>query len=146
MVWLNPPPTVLQFRTQLLLCPSLVAYLEAVYHYPSADPERDPMPYVLLQEPKQTRNRYAEGAVPLISGTLVAAIFDTTLDTGAFEKLGRQVNFELCTQYFGLAIQSVEAGLASNPTPGAKAESENEDGEQMSYRAFLITVNYGLKA
>lgn len=150
MSWTNPPPTVEQFRAQLLLCPTLVAagLVEARYHYPAAIPsgdDADPMPLCVLADTNTKRVRYAEGTLPLIHGTLVATLFfdeATYATVGEVETIARQAMIELGSQQFGIAFKDMEVALASDLSPGQRAAGE--DVAQARYRSIQIICNYGL--
>lgn len=150
MTWSNPPPTVTQFRTQLLLCPALVALGATVdrFHYPSAVPSGDnydQMPFLVLADLNTKRTRYAEGTIPLVSGVLAATIYvdeDTLNNVGGLETLARQVLIELGQQQFGIAFREFDVGLASDLSPGQRAAGE--DTTQGAYRTIQITCPYGL--
>jgi hypothetical protein len=120
-------------------------FVLASYHYPAFDPIADGMPACELAERDMQRERYAEGAIPLISGTLSATFFfDKTQgpDAGYLETFSRAVILELGEQYYGLAIKSMTATLASAVTPGQRAAEENTPGAE--YRTVTITAQYGL--
>jgi hypothetical protein len=152
MTWSNPSAVITQWRDQLLLCPSVAAVPigSPDVHYPTfagGDSESpDSLPCALLQEAPQSRTRYAEGAIPLISGMLKANFyFPLTLATSAgfCETFARQVILELGQQYnAGLAFSDFETILSSDPRPGARASGE--DSPTNTYRAVTITVRYGL--
>lgn len=150
MTWLNPPPIVEQFRAQLEDCPCLVAIgmTQSRFHYPSADPtgdNADPMPFCVIADLNTRRTRYAEGTIPLVSGTLAATIYvdeDSLNNVGDLETLGRQLLIELGQQFYGIPFKELEVGLASDLSPGQR--SVGEDTNQGAYRTIQIKCPYGL--
>lgn len=152
MTWANPSGVMTQWRAQLLLCPSILAvpFAQADFHYPNfeggSSETPDSLPAVLLQEAPQTRQRYAEGAIPLISGTLRAVFFfpiAMAVNAGFCETFIRAVMLELGEQYNGgLAFSDYECSLSSDPRPGARASETDQTNN--SFRAVSLTVRYGL--
>jgi hypothetical protein len=162
MVWVNPPPTVLQFRTQLLLCPTVIGtgpfqlgMILANFHYPTLNPSQanpnlpppDPMPCAFLADMETDRERYAEGAVGLISGELVAQFYVASADTaiydaGSMETMARQILIELDSQYFGLTFRRKKTKTSSDPKPGQQGDGGT--ATQALFRTFLISLTYGL--
>lgn len=135
---------LVQWRTQLMACPSLLAITEPQYHYPTFDFQKDPLPAVLLGETNHRRVRYAEGANGLIGFTLLAKFHfkvEGTQTAADMETLARTVTKELWDQFYGLAWKDIDTNLSSDPTPAMRA-----DGEQTGvvYRSFLLTANVGL--
>jgi hypothetical protein len=150
MTLINPPPVVTQLRNQLLLCQSFidVGIDTAKIHYPNASPSgdlADTMPFAVIAEQTQKRTKYAEGAIPLVSGTLGVTIYadETSFPTiGDLETFGRQVTLDLGSQFYGLHIRDSECGLASDLSPGQRAAEE--DTPQAAYRTISLTFHYGL--
>ena len=146
MTWMNPYGTITQYRTQLLLCDTIItSFATGVFHYPSFGPSGatpDTLPACLLQEGEQDRDRYAEGAIPLISGILKASFYfeeAQATDAGWLESFCRSVIYDLGKQFNGLPFKNHKVTLSSEPTPGLRAA----DGENL-YRAATITSTYGL--
>jgi hypothetical protein len=152
MSWSNPSAVITQWRDQLLLCPVVIAVpiVQADVHYPAfagGDAEfPDSLPCILVQEAPQSRVRYAEGAIPLISGNLRANFYfplSIAVSAGFCETFARQVLLELGQQFnSGLAFSDFETILSSDPRPGARASGE--DSSTNTYRAVTISVRYGL--
>jgi len=152
MTWSNASPVLIQFRAQLLLSPTILAVpmVQAEFHYPAFGPSGttpETMPACLLQETPQERERYAEGALPLVSGTLKAAFFfgeATSLDSGAMEAFARDVIKDLALQSAsgGISFRSFSTSLSSDPKPAARAAGETSAVNL--YRSVTITANYGL--
>jgi hypothetical protein len=159
MTWVNPPPTVVQFRNQLLLCPSVTGapwnMTSSEFHYPTMNPSQispnqptfDLMPCAVLADVETERERYAEGAVPLINGDLVATFYIAqeefpTWDVGTLETQGRQILSDMGAQYFGLSFKRSRIRLASDPKPGQ--QGDNNSQQQQLYRTFSLHFTYGL--
>jgi hypothetical protein len=159
MVWLNPPPTVLQWRTQLLASPTLQGspwnMVTGSFHYPTLNPTQanplvpapDQMPCMVLSEEEQERLRYAEGTIGLISGTLIATLYVASTqeggaDAGTLETLLRQVMIDLELQYYGFNFLRMRTKLASNPSPAMQAAGQ--DTLQANYTTASLIVQYGL--
>ena len=151
MSWTNPSAVITQWRTQLLACSAVSALpvVEADFHYPffaGGGLVPDTLPAVLLQEPEHTRHRYAEGALPLIGGTLKAGFYldeATATDAGFLETFARNVIEQLGSQYDGgLAFKNYATTLSSEPKPAARAAGANDS--RNLYRSVILTVQYGL--
>ena len=155
-MWLNANPVITQFRTQLLACTAVTdaGLVEESFHYPSfsfsTENDPDEIPACLLTETPQQRERYAEGAIPLISGTLTAKFYlpaSLAENAGWVETFVRSVVYQLGAQYYGLAWKSFNVTLSSNPTPAQRAadvEAEDNDLPPVVYREAVITAHYGL--
>lgn len=138
----NPTPIVQQMVDQLLLCPSVIAKgitTEVPIWYPSIPLQTATLPGLLVVETAQERQRYAEGAIPLISGTFKIVFYEAGTDPGQMEAFARQLAVDLGSQYYGLCFRSFSVGLCSDPTPGQRAVGGNAD-----YRSISLTVQYGL--
>jgi len=151
VTWVNASAVLTQYRAQLLACPTVDALFdEANFHYPyfqgGSSETPDSLPACLLQEIPQRRVRYAEGAIPLISGTLKACFYFLVTDAvnaGFCETFARDVILELGQQLNGgLAFSDYEVTLSSDPRPGARAAGDT--AQQNTFRAVTITVQYGL--
>ncbi len=150
MTLISAPPVVTQLRDQLLLCPSVITagITTDEIHYPNASPTgelSDTMPFMVIAELTQKRAKFAEGAIPLVSGSLGVTIYadETSFPTvGDLETFGRQVVLDLGSQFYGLHIRDSECGLASDLSPGQRAA--NEDTTQAAYRTISLTFHYGL--
>ena len=149
-MWDSPPDIVLQFREQLKLCPTIITLgaLDSRFNYPNSDLSPDAVfPQYMLAEPDNQRDRYAEGAVGLVSGALVCTLYLSAAQAataGAAEKLARTIVKELWGQFYGIAWKSTQVGLASDPLPAQRAPGSDEDDPQTSLRTITITVYYGL--
>ncbi len=138
----NPHGTIQQLADQILLCPAVIAkgiVDETQLWYPNMSVPDAVFPAILLTERNQTRTRYAEAAIPLISGTFTIIYFETGTDPGELETFARQLVLELGSQYYGLCFREFSVGLCSDPKPGQRAAGGNSD-----YRQISITVQYGL--
>lgn len=150
MTWANPSGVLIQFRTQLLACATISAVPMVVgdFHYPefaAAGITPDTLPACLLQEGRGTRERYAEGAVGLIGGTLKASFYfkeAIAVNAGYMETFSRDLIKDLSSQYYGLPFRDWEVTLSSEPKPAARGAGINNSNDL--YRAVTITVQYGL--
>lgn len=150
MTWSNPSDVLTTFRDQLLLCASVIGVplVEADFHYPSfgvTGAAPSDLPAVLLQEPVEERERYAEQALPLIGGTLKAAFYfpeSVASNAGYMETFCRTVIKELGLQFSGLAFRRFSVSLSTDPKPAARAAGVDDSANM--YRAATITVEYGL--
>lgn len=138
---------LLQWRTQLLACPTVVTagILSPNIHYPNFDFEQDDIPAILVGEKNHRRFRYAEGAAGLISFDTIAKIYLPVgggKDGGTIEKMARDIVLDLWNQFYGFAWRDIDTNLSSEPTPAQRADGSNI--ANMSYRAILITANIGL--
>jgi hypothetical protein len=163
MTWINPPPTVLQLRTQLLLCPTVIGtgalqlgMTSASFHYPTFNPTQaspnvpapDLMPCAWLADMDSERERYAEGAIGLLQGELAAVFYvgsesSTIYDVGSCETMQRQILIDLdTTGYFGLTFKRKKVKISSDPRPGQQG-AQSSTG-QANYRMFSLSLTYGL--
>jgi hypothetical protein len=152
MAWSNPSTVITKFRDQLLACTSLGATglntTTANYHYPKCAFQGDSpnaLPAIRLAETEQNRERYCEGAVGLVGGTLVATFYldaTSTVDVGYTETLARTIVKELFSQFTGIAFRKMDVALSSDLTPGQRAA--DEDTPYSAYYSITLTVQYGL--
>lgn len=150
MTWANPSGLITKFRDQLLLCADVTSsgLVSNDFHYPdfaAAGTTPDTIPAVLLQEPVEERERYAEGAIPLISGTLKAAFFfplSIAVSAGFMETFARNVIKQLASQSPGISFKGYSTALSTDPKPSARAAGA--DDTTNLYRRVTITVTYGL--
>lgn len=152
MTWSNPSAVLTQWRAQLVASTTVAALplLSAGFHYPeftTSGITPDTLPVALLQESEEGRERYAEGAIPLISGTLKATFYFAeamAATAGFMETFARDVIKDLALQSAsgGLAFKSFSTSLSSEPKPTARAAGV--DTPASMYRAVTITANYGL--
>lgn len=135
--WVDPPAMVTQLRTQLVACaawtpgqagvnyPEVVAMATATY------------PLAVLAATAPRAEYYADGAPPLMNGTLLVVIHST--DTiGVTEILASTLLQQLLSQIVGIPFRSSECGISSDPSPAKVAGGS-------SYRAVTITLPYGLE-
>lgn len=146
MTWTNPPAVVTQWRDQLLACASVASagIVSARAHYPALAVQTDTLPAVVVADTNPRRDRYAEGSTGLPSGNLVATFYLPTssyTDAGSVESFASAVIKELMAQSTIIPFRDVSSGLASDPTPGARAAGGNAD-----HRTITITATYGLRA
>lgn len=148
MTWsLGASDIIIQWRTQLKACALLSTWLDSQFHYPAFDPLADGIPAVLLAETPHTRERYAEGAIPLIGFSLRADFYlDATNfpDAGYVETFARDIIKQLGSQYYGFAWKSLGTELASDPTPGQRAVSQDETSPPTLYRVITVRAEVGL--
>jgi len=143
MTLTNAPATVTQLETQVAACPCVIAKgAQANIWYPNISLKTVTLPAILLVEVSQERTRYAEGAVPLISGTFKIVFYEAGTDPGDMETFARQLILELGEQYYGLCFRSYQVGRCSDPTPGQRAVADGKPSAD--YRSITITVQYGL--
>lgn len=135
-----------QWRTQLRACPSISAWEVEQFHYPALD-LADGLSCVLLAETGHNRDRYAEGAVPLIGFSLRADFYLLVTDypdAGYVETFARTIVSELGAQYYGFAWKSLGTDLASDPTPGMRATAQDESSPSPLYRVITVRADVGL--
>lgn len=138
-------PILLQWRTQLEACATLAGITQAQYHTPELDIAEDLFPAVLLQEISLRRDRYAEGAVPLVGFTLTADFylpFAVAPDDCAAEAFARNVINDLGQQYDGFMIKNMTTELCGTLTPGQRAVGLTD--AQMNFRVARIMAEVGL--
>jgi hypothetical protein len=102
---------------------------------------------MLLAELGQVRERYAEGAIGLITGQLIADLFVANgfaggSDAGSLETLMRQVIIDLQLQYYGFNFKTMETKLATLPSPGMRAAGA--DTTQATFTGIRLWATYGL--
>lgn len=147
------PAAVDQLKSQIIACASAIAASigSSSIHYPQAAlstddaTSADARPLVVLAELQHRRQCIGGGAISLPSGTLSATIH-ADLAAGVLEKLGRDIANELNAQAPGLPALSAEAGLCTDPTPGARAVEDSTVTDNAAFRSITITVTYGLLA
>lgn len=148
MTWsINASPILVQWRTQLLACSTLSAFTLGQYHTPELDFEVEVMPAALLQEISLRRDRYAEGAIPLVSFTLIADFYLPPLvaaDDCAAEAFARNVINDLGSQYDGFMVKSFSTELCGTLTPGQRAIALEPGNSNQSFRVARITAEVGL--
>lgn len=145
MTWVNAPAIVTQWRDQVVACATVTAagIVSARAHTTLAI-QTDTLPAVVMAETAISRERYAEGAGGLPSGTLTAVFYlpsSAYSDAGSVETFARAVVKELLEQPTVIPFREVHSGLCSDPTPGARAAGGNSD-----FRTIDITATYGLRA
>lgn len=136
---------LIQWRKQLEACATLAAFTQAQYHTPELDIAEDLMPAVLLQEISLRRDRYAEGAVPLVSFTLTADFYLTpneAPDDCAAEAFARSVINDLGQQYDGFMVKSFSTELCGTLSPGQRTAGMEETNQ--NFRVARITAEVGL--
>jgi len=136
---------LIQWRTQLEACATLAGITQAQYHTPELDIAADTFPAVLLQEISLRRDRYAEGAVPLVGFTLTADFYlpsSVAADDCAAEAFARAVINDLGQQYSGFMIKSMTTELCGTLTPGQRAVGLED--VQMNFRVARIQAEIGL--
>jgi len=144
MTLTNAIPTITQLSAQVLACPCVIAKpitADEVW-YPNISLKMATLPAILLVETSQERVRYAEGAIPLISGTFKIIFYEAGTDPGLVEAFARQLVLELGSQYYGLCFRNFQVGRCSDPTPGQRAVADGKPSAD--YRSIAITVQYGL--
>jgi hypothetical protein len=150
MVWTNPTDMLTQFRLQLVACASATSagIVEANVHYPGASLETngaataDPYPIAVIAELSTARQRYAVGAIPIMSGTLQVTIHDNGTDSSAMETLARNIVAELAAQTPGIPFSNFRVELSSNPMEGERATAE--DAGATPPFSIQIQADYGL--
>lgn len=162
MTWSNPSAMLVQWRTQLLASSTVVG-LGAVtgsFHYPAASlgdvdgQTVDARPAIVLAETSTTRNRYAVGAQPIMSGTLRATFYLDVDDVGAIETAARSIVDDLSLQQPGIPFSSFRVSLGSNPQQGERATEDVNDVDSADtippasapFFAIQIEADYGLNA
>lgn len=141
----NPTPIITQLASQLLLCPSVIAkgfIDDDNIWYPNFAIKTGTLPAILLVETPQVRTRYAEGAIPLVSGTLKIIYYEDGTDPGSLENFARSLCIDLGSQYYGICFRDYHVGLCSDPKPGQRAVAEGKP--TADYRQITTTVQYGL--
>ncbi len=132
----DAPPDVTALATMLALCPSWVGGTGTIW-YPDVDSSTSGTLAVIAPE-EERRTRYAEGAVPIPSGSLMIVLHgDNTV--GAVETLARALQKELLTLTTGLLLRSAQVGRCAEPGPARVAGGESRE-------VIAITVEYGLNA
>lgn len=147
MTWQNPPPIVTRFRTHLLACASFTGagFNASGTHYPAFDIQTETLPACVLYLTPLRRTRFAEGVLPLVSGTLTAKFyFPSTSTVGTLETFAHNITTELGNQFYGLAWRDFETQLASDLNPGQRADGENNANSD--HRVVSITAEFGLSA
>jgi hypothetical protein len=145
MTLVNPTPIITQLAAQLLLSPTVIAKgftTDADIWYPNLSLKAATFPALLLVETPQKRTRYAEGALPLISGTLKIIYYEAGTDPGSLENFARSLCIDLGSQYYGICFRDYEVGLCSDPKPGQRAVADGKPNAD--YRQITTTVQYGL--
>jgi len=148
MVWANASAIMVQWRAQILACPSVIAIgvTSSNIHYPQLDlGGGDALPAVKLVDPAHSRTRHAEGAVGLAQLSLSAHFYvglTTAVDAGFLETFARDVVQELWEQYYGFAWRDISTALASDPTPGQRAAGE--EIPEVLFRGVSILADVGL--
>lgn len=140
----TPTPIITQLANQLLLCPSVIAKgitLDDIW-YPNFAIKPGDLPALLLVETPQVRTRYAEGAIPLVSGTLKIIFYEDGTDPGSLENFARSLCIDLGSQYYGICFRDYHVGLCSDPKPGQRAVAVGST--TADYRQITTTVQYGL--
>jgi hypothetical protein len=139
MTWANPPPAVVALRDMLATTGTAGAtagLVTAKYHYPSADPNVDALPYAVISEESSSRRQFAEpGTQGLPSGSLTVTVY-AALTAGEMETLGRAMAADMMTT-IGLPGLDAGAGLCSDPTPEMLSSG-------LTYRTIDINVSYGI--
>lgn len=133
MSFTDAPPTVDQFKTQVLACASFTWGSGAI-HYPECNFESDSTPLVVLDESSQESIQWAYGAGGLRSGTLRATFHSDSHTVGQMETLARSIGTELMAQYTGFLFRSFNVGLSSQPKPQMDKQIVSID----------LTVQYGV--
>lgn len=132
----DAPPDVTALAAMLALCPSWTGGSAAIW-YPDADPATSGTLAVIAPEDER-RTRYAEGALPIPSGTLLIILHGDD-SIGAIETLARTLQKELLTLTTGLLLRSAQVGRCAEPGPARVAGGESRE-------VIAITVEYGLNA
>lgn len=145
MTLINPTPIITQLSAQVLLSPTVTAKgftdLTNIW-YPNLSLKEAVLPAILLVETPQKRIRYAEGARPLVSGTLKIIYYEAGSDPGSLENFARSLCIDLGEQYYGICFRDYEVGLCSDPKPGQRAVAVGKPNAD--YRQITTTVQYGL--
>lgn len=141
----NPTPIITQLASQVLLCPTVLAKgftdLTNLW-YPNISLKEVVLPAILLVETPQKRQRYAEGALPLVSGTLKIIYYEAGTNPGSLENFARSLCIDLGNQYYGICFRDYDVGLCSDPKPGQRAVADGKPNAD--YRQITTTVQYGL--
>lgn len=140
-------PIITQWRAQLKACAAISTWADAQFHCPAFDPAKDGVPGVILAETPHSRERYAEGAVPLISFSLRADFYlDAAIypDAAYVETFARTIVSQLGAQYYGFAWKSLGTELASDPTPGQRAEAQDDTAPATLFRVITVRAEVGL--
>jgi hypothetical protein len=148
------PAQIARLRTHLQACQAWLdaGGAEAQVHYPSINASGaigngDTLPAALLMRGDTGRMKYAEGARGLPSGDLEVVFY---LDGAEFptastvETFADAVLDQLLAQDTGLPWQRGNAGLASDPTQGARAAKTG--AKPHDYRTISLFLQYGLNA
>jgi hypothetical protein len=149
----NPPASVTALRDMLLACTSVTgAGIDTTkIWYPSSATEADDattpaaLPRMILGEESYTRNRYAEGARGIPSGTLTA-VLQADSDIGTLETLARSIcdDLEFLSHSQGLANVRCNTALAAEPDAQQRAADETDTSAK--FGTIIINVEYGLSA
>lgn len=151
MTWENESEILNQFREQHKLCPTIISNgwnLDSRFHNPSAvitGDDIDVMPWWVLSDIDQDRDRYAEGAVGLIHGVLTSTLsvdVVTCPTITSIEVLARKIMKDMASQFFGIAFSRFAIGMCSDLHPGQRAEGENTP--QADFRKITTTYQFGL--
>ncbi len=128
----NPPPAIDALADMLDLCSS---WGGANIYYPTAADSVSGT-FAVISPIDEQRTRYAEGAVPIPSGSLLLTIYkDDTI--GNVETLAQAIQKELLTLSVGLLLRSATVGRCAEAGDALTAGGETR-------KAIDITIEYGL--
>lgn len=146
----NAPPEVAAFKAMLEASPTWVAQTGTI-HYPSVSSgdsvAADAPPHIVIEPAQDTPRVLAPGVV--LPGGRIQAILTIADATGAgIEKIARTILAEIAVLPTGLPITGTDVGMASEPTPGARAAQEFSDqnalGDANALRQIALIATYGL--
>lgn len=114
---LTTPPAIVQaFATEIVATTSWTGDEATSLWYPNKpDFAGVTFPIGVIAEMAPRRKIYAEGAGPLLGGTLRLIIY-ANVSIGALETLAHAMLTELLSAYSGIPYQAGECGISSDPS------------------------------
>ncbi len=145
------PSHITSFQVGLAACTTWTAAggSSASIHYPTCNVSGetgtpDALPICLVNKATTHRKHFAEGAAGVLGGTFELIFYgsELTYPTAAeFESVIQGIIAELTAQQVGLLWGDPEIGDASDPTPQARAATQ--DGVIADYRSLTVTIPFG---
>lgn len=119
---LTTPPAIVQaFATEIVATTSWTGDEFTSLWYPNKpDFAGVTFPIGVIAEMAPRRRIYAEGAGPLLGGTLRLVIY-SDVGIGALETLAHAMLTELLSAYSGIPYNAAECGVSSDPSPAKVA-------------------------